>query len=62
MAYEVRNEYYRAAKRHLAVCLQLQNNLLEIKKDFEVFGLKDDQWHTFRKDIEYKAFLIKRKK
>ncbi len=32
MAYEVRNEYYRAAKRHLAVCLQLQNNLLEIRK------------------------------
>ena len=36
--------------------------LLEIKKDFEVFGLKDDQWHPFRKAIEYKAFLIKRKK
>ena len=40
----------------------ITNNLLEIKKDFEVFDLKDDQWHTFRKDIDYKAFLIKRKK
>jgi uncharacterized protein DUF6934 len=40
----------------------ITNNLLEIKKDFEVFGLKDDQWHTFRKDVDYKAFLIKRKK
>ena len=25
----------------------ITNNLIEIKKDFEVFGLKDDQWHTF---------------
>lgn len=40
----------------------INNNLLEIKKDFEVFGLKDDKWHEFRKDIEYNAFLIKRKK
>ncbi|MES2141196.1 MAG: hypothetical protein V4511_15925 [Bacteroidota bacterium] len=40
----------------------ITNNLLEIKKDFEVFGLKDDQWHQFRKETEYKAFLIKRKK
>lgn len=40
----------------------ITNNLLEIKKDFEVFGLKDDRWHEFRKDTEYKAFLIKRKK
>lgn len=40
----------------------ITNNLLEIKKDFEVFGLKDDQWHEFRKETEYKAFLIKRKK
>ncbi|MFA5971697.1 MAG: hypothetical protein WC780_05035 [Lentimicrobiaceae bacterium] len=40
----------------------INNNLLEIKKDFEVFGLKDDNWHEFRKDTEYNAFLIKRKK
>ncbi len=26
----------------------ITNNLLEIKKDFEVFGLKDDQWHTIK--------------
>ena len=32
----------------------------EIKKDFEVFGFKDDGWHPFRKDIEYEAFLAKR--
>ena len=40
----------------------ITNNLLEIKKDFEVYGLKDDRWNEFRKDTEYKAFLIKRKK
>jgi len=39
----------------------ITNNLIEIRKDFEVFGLKDDQWHEFRKNTEYKAFLIKRK-
>ena len=40
----------------------IANNLLEIERDFEVYGLKGDQWHTFSKDIDYKAFLIKRKK
>lgn len=37
----------------------ITNNLLEITKTFKVYGLKDDPWHTFRKDIDYKAFLIK---
>lgn len=40
----------------------ITNNLLEIKKDFDIFGLKDDKWHVFRKDIDYKAFLTTRKK
>ena len=40
----------------------IANNLIEIKMDFEVFGLKDNLWHTFKKDDDYKAFLIKRKK
>ena len=40
----------------------ITNNLLEIKKDFHVFGLKNDQWHEFRKGVEYGAFLIQRKK
>lgn len=40
----------------------ITNNLLEIKKDFDVFGLKEGQWHEFRKNIDYKAFLIQRKK
>jgi len=39
----------------------IANNLLEIKKDFEVFGLKDDEWHSFSKHTDYQAFLIRRK-
>jgi hypothetical protein len=40
----------------------ITNNLLEIKKDFIIHGLKDDKWHPFRRGVEYEAFLIKRKK
>jgi hypothetical protein len=40
----------------------ITNNLKEIRKDFNVFGLKDDQWHEFRSGTEYQAFLIRRKK
>lgn len=40
----------------------ITNNLVEINKDFMVYGLKDNQWREFKKDVEYNAFLIKRKK
>lgn len=40
----------------------ITNNIKEIKKDFHVFGLEDNQWHEFRNGIEYQAFLIRRKK
>lgn len=33
----------------------------EIKKDFEIYGLKDDDWHKFEKNVNYDGFLIKRK-
>ena len=42
--------------------IRITNNLLEIKKDFTVFGLKNNQWHEFRKHTEYEAFLITRRK
>ncbi|MBL7740128.1 MAG: hypothetical protein JNK14_13000 [Chitinophagaceae bacterium] len=35
--------------------------LLEIKRDFQVFGLKDEEWEPFEKDVVYEAFLVKRK-
>ena len=34
---------------------------LKIKKDYHVFGLHNDEWEKFEKDIEYEAFLVKRK-
>ncbi len=40
----------------------LTNNLDEISQDFEVFGLERDEWVEFRKNTEYEAFLVRRKK
>lgn len=39
----------------------LTKYLLEIRRDFQVFGLKDDEWEPFEKDVNYEAFLVKRK-
>ena len=50
--------YARGSNNARTRLYRITNNLLEITKDFEVYGLKDDQWHAFRKDIDYKAFLI----
>ncbi len=35
--------------------------ITEIKKDFQIFGLRDDEWEKFEKEVEYEAFLVKRK-
>lgn len=35
--------------------------ITEIKKDFQVFGLRDGEWEKFEKEVEYEAFLVKRK-
>ena len=32
-----------------------------IKKDFFVYGLRDNEWEIFEKETEYEAFLAKRK-
>lgn len=40
----------------------LKSNLEEIQTDFEIFGLKNNEWHTFQKNESYDAFLITRKK
>ena len=29
--------------------------------DFEILGERHDDWETFRKNIEYEGFLIRRK-
>ncbi len=40
----------------------ITNNLKEIKKDFEIYGLIEEDWYKFKIGEEYEAFLIKRKK
>lgn len=35
--------------------------LLEIKHDFFIFGLKNDGWEKFERNVVYDAFLVKRK-
>lgn len=33
----------------------------EVKHDFSVYGLKDGEWEKFEIDVEYSAFVVKRK-
>lgn len=33
----------------------------EIKNDFDIYGLKENEWEMFEKEVEYDAFLVKRK-
>ncbi|MCW3110004.1 MAG: hypothetical protein JWQ09_4510 [Segetibacter sp.] len=40
----------------------ISNNIEEIEIDFEVFGLVGENWQRFQKQIEFDAFLVKRKK
>ena len=35
--------------------------LSEVNDDFEVLGELNDEWETFRKDVEYDGFLVRRK-
>jgi hypothetical protein len=33
----------------------------EISIDFDVYGLKEDNWHEFKINVNYDAFLVRRK-
>jgi uncharacterized protein DUF6934 len=33
----------------------------EIKEEFELYGLKDQEWKEFEKNVNYEAFLIRKK-
>ena len=35
--------------------------LSEVAEDFEVLGERNEEWETFRKNIEYDGFLVRRK-
>ena len=37
-------------------------HLTEVAKDFEILGEENDDWETFKKNIDYEGFLVKRKK
>lgn len=39
----------------------IANNLAEIVQDFDVYGLKDGEWYRFEKNVDYGAFLVRRK-
>jgi len=34
----------------------------EIKNDFEVYGLRENEWEILNKEVEYDAFLVRRNK
>lgn len=41
----------------------ISNNLEEILEDYEVFGLVGERdWQPFQKQVDFEAFLVKRKK
>ncbi|RZM29686.1 MAG: hypothetical protein EOO88_03905 [Pedobacter sp.] len=40
---------------------KLRNQLAEISRDFDLYGLTERGWKEFRIDTDYHAFLIKRK-
>jgi len=33
----------------------------EVMQDFFIFGLRDGEWEDFKKDVDYAAFIVKRK-
>lgn len=39
----------------------ISNNLAQIEKDFLIFGLGNDGWKPFRINVNYIAFLVRRK-
>ena len=34
----------------------------EVNEDFEILGERNDDWESFRKNVEYEGFLVRRKK
>ena len=39
----------------------ITNNLIEIRKDFNIYGMLNDNWEYFQKETDYEAFLVQRK-
>lgn len=41
--------------------IAIANSFAKIEKLFIVYGLENDKWSTFKKEVTYKAFLVVRK-
>ncbi len=39
----------------------ISNNLAQIENNFSIFGLGNDGWESFRINVNYTAFLVRRK-
>lgn len=39
----------------------ISNNLVEILQDYDVHGLRNGSWYCFEKNVDYDAFLVRRK-
>lgn len=39
----------------------ITNNFAEIEQDFAILGLTDNQWESFRKNVNYYSFAVRRK-
>ena len=39
----------------------ISNNLAEIQQDYEIHGLRDGSWYCFERNVDYDAFLTRRK-
>jgi hypothetical protein len=33
----------------------------EVKKDFQIFGMLDGEWQKFKREVDYTAFVVRRK-
>ncbi len=39
----------------------LANQLTEVATDFEVYGRRNNRWQVFRTNVDYNAFMVRRK-
>ncbi len=57
--YEIRSGEYLEVFEF--VSMGITKYLDDVQMDFEIYGEKHEEWEEFRKDIDYDAFLVKRK-
>jgi len=40
----------------------ITKHITHAKKNFEIYGILEDNWELFRKNVDYEGFLVMRKK